>query len=95
MLTYSQPDNFNRMPCKKEYINFCSDMKSKHGIKPAYLSAASSHLQLPSEKKQRRQGIQELGEVCKIHFNWILTEAYHLHNSGKNFCFVCLYYARL
>lgn len=91
MPTYSQTDDFTRMPCKKQYTNFCSDRKPKHFIKPAHLSTASSHLQLLPEKQQRIQGIQEHGEICKIHSNLIWTGAYHLHSSGKNFSAVCLY----
>lgn len=91
MPTYSQTDKFNRMPCKKQYTSFYSDFKPKLCIKPVHLSVASSHLQLPPEKEQKRQGIQELGEVCKIRFDWIWTGAYLLHSSGKNFSIVCWY----
>lgn len=84
-------ENFPRKPCKKKHTSFGSNMKPKHFLKSAHVNATSSHLQLPPEKEQGRQGIQKLAETCKIHFNLIWTGAVHLHSSGKNFSIVCSY----
>lgn len=57
-------ENFPMKPCKRQYTSFGSSMKPKHFLKSACVNAASSHLQLPPEKEQGRQGIQELTEIC-------------------------------
>lgn len=71
MPAYRQTGNFNKMSFKKQYASFYSDMKPKHWTKPVHLSAASSHVQLTPENKQRKQGMQELCEAHKMCVYWI------------------------
>lgn len=78
MPIYSQRDNFNKMPFKKQYTSFYSDMP-KYWTKPVHLSEASSHVQLTPENERRKQGTQELCEVCKTSVNWIWIGVDHFY----------------